>query len=64
MSFSLNPPRIVLTPCIGICALDEAGFCTGCQRSSDEIARWSTLSDAERLTIMNYVLPARERERA
>lgn len=63
MSFSLNPPRLILSPCIGVCVLGADGFCEGCYRDVDEIARWSTLSDAERLTIMNYVLPAREYER-
>jgi len=61
MSFSFDPPRIILTPCIGVCALGANGYCEGCHRSADEIARWSTFSDAERLTIMNYVLPLRER---
>jgi len=48
-----------LTPCIGICRLDEYGYCIGCRRNLDEIARWSTMSDAERLRCMREVLPKR-----
>jgi hypothetical protein len=47
------------TPCIKICTLDAAsGLCTGCGRSLDEIARWSSFTDAERGAIM-MELPAR-----
>ena len=60
MSFlSTNKP--VLSPCIGICKLDTRGLCEGCGRSGDEIARWLGMSDAERLHLMNNVLPQRMR---
>jgi predicted Fe-S protein YdhL (DUF1289 family) len=62
--FSFKTPKVVLTPCIGVCELDTQGYCTGCFRNTDEIARWSTLDDNERLRLMNYVLPQREQERA
>ena len=43
------PARRVLSPCIGICTLDSrSGYCVGCKRTVDEIARWMTL-DAHRL---------------
>jgi len=61
--FSFKTPKVVLTPCIGVCELDAQGYCTGCFRNTDEIARWSTLDDNERLRLMNYVLPQREAER-
>jgi hypothetical protein len=54
------PPRAVLTPCIGVCTLDPSGHCDGCFRTGDEIARWLSMSDAERLHLMDEVLPARE----
>jgi predicted Fe-S protein YdhL (DUF1289 family) len=41
------------TPCDKICILDDAlGLCRGCGRSLDEIARWTTYSDAERARVM------------
>jgi predicted Fe-S protein YdhL (DUF1289 family) len=50
------------TPCIKVCALDSAsGLCTGCGRSLDEIARWGSMSDAERAAIMRE-LPGRMHE--
>ena len=48
-----------LTPCIGICRLDPRGYCVGCQRTGDEIARWRGMSDAERLHVMDVILPGR-----
>jgi uncharacterized protein len=52
--------RPVLTPCIGVCTLDPAGYCDGCFRTGDEIAGWVAMTDAERLRMMERVLPARE----
>lgn len=60
---SLPAARAVLSPCIGICALDAQGTCEGCLRTVDEIARWSTMGDAERLHVMDVVLPQRETAR-
>lgn len=38
-----------VSPCVGICRLDEAtGFCVGCARSGAEIAEWSGASAATR----------------
>ncbi len=51
--------RAVLSPCIGICAIDEAGLCAGCRRTALEIARWPTMNDDERLHLMECVLPTR-----
>jgi len=50
----------ILTPCIGVCSLRLDGLCEGCLRTTDEIARWSMMSDAERERVMESVLPARE----
>jgi hypothetical protein len=57
-----NVPNSVeaLTPCIGICRLDDRGYCTGCQRTGEEIGRWRAMSDAERLYMMQVILPKRE----
>lgn len=52
--------RAVLSPCIGVCALDPAGLCQGCRRTTAEIARWSQMNDAERLRLMETILPQRE----
>lgn len=49
-----------LSPCIGTCRLDSRGLCVGCLRTGDEIGRWRAMSDAERLHLMEIVLPGRE----
>lgn len=47
------------SPCIKVCMMDPANdVCLGCWRTLDEIARWSTMSDAERARTMAS-LPAR-----
>jgi uncharacterized protein len=50
---------MIETPCVKICTLDaRQGLCLGCGRTIDEIARWGSLSAAERSRIMNE-LPER-----
>ncbi|EKO3517017.1 cysteine-rich CWC family protein [Vibrio fluvialis] len=39
------------TPCIAACK-NNAGVCSGCHRTMDEIIQWRHLSDHERDTIM------------
>jgi predicted Fe-S protein YdhL (DUF1289 family) len=44
---------MISSPCIKICVMDpRAGVCAGCGRTLDEIARWGTLAESERLRIM------------
>ena len=41
------------TPCVKVCTLDaRSGLCLGCGRTLDQIARWATMSEAERARIM------------
>lgn len=57
----MNAPFLtMLSPCTGVCSLDVRGLCEGCHRTGDEIARWSQMSDGERLHLMEDVLPRRE----
>jgi uncharacterized protein len=52
---------MIETPCIKICTMDAAsGLCVGCGRTLDEIARWGSMSDSERATIMR-MLPDRRK---
>ena len=47
------------SPCVRVCVVHpEAKICTGCYRTTDEIARWSKMTAEERREIMN-ALPAR-----
>ena len=49
----------VESPCVRICVVHpEARICTGCYRTTDEIARWSKMTPEERREIME-ALPDR-----
>jgi uncharacterized protein len=53
-------PSPVLSPCIGVCEVNESGLCLGCFRNLHEIGHWLSYSDAQREYLMETVLPARE----
>lgn len=41
------------SPCVQICVVHPTErICTGCYRTTDEIARWSRMTPDERATIM------------
>jgi len=44
----------VASPCTGICAL-VMDVCRGCQRTRDEIASWSSLSNGEKQQIIDRI---------
>ena len=52
--------RRVMSPCIGICKLDQkSALCLGCRRTIDEIGRWAMLDDPARQAIIDQ-LPTRK----
>jgi predicted Fe-S protein YdhL (DUF1289 family) len=47
------------SPCTKICTYDsQAGLCTGCGRTLEEISAWYAMSDEERRTVIEK-LPER-----
>ena len=53
------PVQKIESPCVLVCTLDvDTGWCLGCGRTRDEIARWTRLDDAGRSAVMAE-LPAR-----
>jgi predicted Fe-S protein YdhL (DUF1289 family) len=55
---------IVPSPCVDICVIDDAtGWCEGCGRTLDEIARWGSTGKADRDAVMAQ-LPGRLAELA
>ena len=43
----------LVSPCISVCRMSAAtGLCEGCGRTREEVARWGSLSEEERLRIM------------
>lgn len=50
----------VQSPCVKLCVIHpEASICVGCHRSLDEIARWSRMTQDERIAVMTQ-LPGRK----
>ena len=48
------------SPCSNVCRMDAAsGFCEGCLRTIDEIAAWSTMSDAQKRDVLERLAPRR-----
>lgn len=41
----------VITPCVGLCDLDENDICIGCYRSASEISDWMHKSEDEKIDI-------------
>lgn len=49
----------MISPCVKVCTIDpRSGLCLGCGRTIDEVARWSAMSEAERIRLMDE-LPTR-----
>jgi uncharacterized protein len=44
------------SPCINICQLDAQGLCVGCRRTLEEIAEWSSASEARRREILRNLV--------
>ena len=44
------------SPCTSVCRMDaRTGWCEGCARTIDEIADWSTMSDATKLGVWDLL---------
>jgi uncharacterized protein len=53
---------VIASPCVKVCVMDpDDRYCLGCRRTLGEIARWSQMTDAERVAVMAQ-LPARPAE--
>jgi predicted Fe-S protein YdhL (DUF1289 family) len=47
---------VISTPCIKICAIDQASLlCAGCGRSLEEIARWGAMTELQRRDVMRVL---------
>ncbi|MBF0264545.1 MAG: DUF1289 domain-containing protein [Gammaproteobacteria bacterium] len=43
---------LISSPCIRNCCLNQKDICIGCFRHVDEIIKWQSLSDNEKLAIL------------
>lgn len=42
----------MISPCVGLCRLNEDGVCIGCKRTKLEVQSWSQMSSSERRLVM------------
>jgi hypothetical protein len=57
------PAADVASPCNNVCRMSAStGLCEGCFRTLDEIAAWSSMSDADKRAVLAQ-LPARRTPR-
>jgi uncharacterized protein len=54
----------VPSPCTNVCRIDpRTGWCEGCGRTLDEIAAWSTMSDADKRAVWAQLTQRRQQQR-
>lgn len=47
---------LVRSPCIKVCEMDYlTGLCKGCFRTLEQIGKWSSMSDIEKLEVLKEV---------
>ncbi|RJX70168.1 DUF1289 domain-containing protein [Vibrio sinensis] len=42
----------VPSPCVGVCSVDEKGYCKGCMRKREERYHWLSFSPSQQLHII------------
>ncbi|RTZ15579.1 DUF1289 domain-containing protein [Vibrio aquaticus] len=42
----------VPNPCVGVCTVDEKGYCQGCMRKREERFNWLNFTPAEQLHVI------------
>ncbi|KGY12957.1 Fe-S protein [Vibrio tubiashii] len=42
----------VQSPCVGVCTVDEKGYCKGCMRKREERFNWLDMSTAQQLHVI------------
>jgi predicted Fe-S protein YdhL (DUF1289 family) len=50
-----------VSPCVNNCTLDANGYCRGCYRTIEEIARWQRMSHPEQRALLRTLSERRER---
>jgi uncharacterized protein len=48
----MGPPKLK-SPCINVCEMSSEGYCRGCWRTIEEIARWMHMSHREQKTVLD-----------
>ncbi|WP_413111631.1 DUF1289 domain-containing protein [Thaumasiovibrio sp. DFM-14] len=51
----------VPSPCVGICQLNERGYCKGCYRSRQERFQWLSLTNEQKRNVNRLCLARKQR---
>ncbi|OLQ90853.1 Fe-S protein [Vibrio ponticus] len=43
---------VVPSPCVGVCSVDEKGYCQGCMRKRDERFNWLSMTPGQQLHVL------------
>ena len=61
MNRTFAPPGVLPSPCVSICRMDPVrGLCEGCLRTIDEIAGWSSMTEARKREVWDALALRRE----
>lgn len=55
--------KVVESPCVRNCCLNDADICVGCFRSLEEITRWSLAGDEAKMQILKQAAERRSQQR-
>lgn len=55
---------IIESPCIGVCEVNNRGYCKGCLRSRDERFHWQQLSDGDKSKVIKLCQRRKKRKTA
>lgn len=53
----------VPSPCVGVCTVDDKGYCKGCMRNRDERFNWLKFTSAQKLHIIKLCRQRYQRKR-
>ncbi len=51
----LKKKNTIKNPCIQVCTLDDEKICLGCLRSAEEIRGWHTMTDEQKLQVLDNI---------
>ena len=53
---SIESAPLIRNPCVANCCLDETDICLGCHRTYAEILAWHTMSEPEKVTLVDTLI--------
>ena len=62
MSLLRKKNKVIPSPCVDICSLNDDDICIGCFRSGDEISSWGKMSNEEKKQTLNKVRERRSQK--